>query len=32
MHVTPARITKAIQKQERQIGAPLVERTPGRYG
>ncbi|MEV4370048.1 hypothetical protein ACIBQ6_20910 [Nonomuraea sp. NPDC049655] len=21
-----------MQKQERQIGAPLVERTPGRYG
>ncbi|WP_067136395.1 LysR family transcriptional regulator [Microtetraspora malaysiensis] len=28
LHVTPARITKSIQKQERQIGAPLFERTP----
>ncbi|MEU0564649.1 LysR family transcriptional regulator [Nonomuraea sp. NPDC005983] len=28
LRVTPARITKAIQKQERQIGAPLFERTP----
>ncbi|MER6510108.1 LysR family transcriptional regulator [Nonomuraea sp. NPDC001636] len=28
LHVTPARITKAIQKQERQIGGLLFERTP----
>ncbi|MCK2221999.1 LysR family transcriptional regulator (plasmid) [Actinomadura sp. ATCC 31491] len=28
--VTPARITKAIQMQERQIGAPLFERTSRR--
>ncbi|MEV0824330.1 LysR family transcriptional regulator [Nonomuraea rubra] len=27
LHVTPARITQAIKKQERQIGAPLFERT-----
>ncbi|AWS45023.1 LysR family transcriptional regulator [Streptosporangium sp. 'caverna'] len=27
LRVTPARITQAIKKQERQIGAPLFERT-----
>ncbi|MFI6177253.1 LysR family transcriptional regulator [Nonomuraea sp. NPDC051191] len=27
LHVTPARITKAVQKQERQIGALLFERS-----
>lgn len=27
LHVSPARITQAIKKQERQIGAPLFERT-----
>ena len=27
LRVSPARITQAIKKQERQIGAPLFERT-----
>jgi DNA-binding transcriptional LysR family regulator len=27
LHVSPARITQAIKKQERQIGAPLFDRT-----
>ncbi|WP_406072087.1 LysR family transcriptional regulator [Streptomyces sp. NBC_01020] len=27
LHVTPARITQAIKKQERQIGAPLFDRS-----
>lgn len=30
LHVTPARITQAIKKQERQIGAPLFDRTSRR--
>ncbi|MCP2335209.1 LysR family transcriptional regulator [Actinomadura rupiterrae] len=27
LHVTPARVTQAIKKQERQIGAPLFDRS-----
>ncbi|MBO2465099.1 LysR family transcriptional regulator [Actinomadura violacea] len=30
LHVTPARVTQAIKKQERQIGAPLFERSTRR--
>ncbi|MFG1708538.1 LysR family transcriptional regulator [Nonomuraea sp. M3C6] len=28
LHVSPARISQAIKKQERRIGAPLFDRTP----
>ncbi|QKG20040.1 LysR family transcriptional regulator [Actinomadura verrucosospora] len=30
LHVTPARVTQAIKKQERQVGAPLFDRSTRR--